>query len=155
MNRLKFFWPYLSNKNPKFNKNEDTPFHFVTYHGISDVADFMMGELHSVKDLLPENKEGTTPLHNMCRGHVEIIRSLRRKIDFELIEPTLFEDILQKAIQYGSLDCIKALLEKQTSYFQRNGVWIARNYYSDTKNENHYKIGKYLSKEFHTTFILP
>ena len=148
MNRLKFFWPYLTNKNPKFNKNEDTPFHFVAYNGISDVADFMMGELHSVKDLLPENKEGITPLHYMSRGHVEIIRSLRRKIDFELIKPTMFEDILQKAIEYGSLECLKALLEKQTSYFQRSCVWIARNYYSYTMYEGHHKIAQYLSKEF-------
>ena len=60
----------------------------------------------------------------------------------------MFEDILQKGIDFGSLDCIKALLEKQTSYFQRNGVWIARNYYSYTLNEDHYKIRQYLSKEF-------
>ena len=152
MKRLKFFWPYLLNKNPKFNENEDTPFHFVAYNGISDVADFMIGELQSVTDLLPKNKADITPLHNiMFQGHAEIIRSLRRKIDFELIEPRLFEDILRKGIQYGSLDCIKALLEKQTSYFQRNGVWIARKYYSYTKNENHYKIEQYLSKEFGLT----
>jgi hypothetical protein len=51
-------------------------------------------------------------------------------------------------IEYGDLNCIKALLEKQTSSFQRNAVGIARNYYARTKNQNHYKIGKYLSKEF-------
>ena len=133
------------------NNNEDTPFHFVTYHGDSDVADFMIEELPSVVLLLPQNKRGITPLHNMTRGHAEIIRSLRRKIDFELnplINSNLFEEVLQNAIEYGDLNCIKALLEKQTSSFQRNAVGIARNYYARTKNQNHYKIGKYLSKEF-------
>ena len=130
------------------NKNEDTPFHFVADHGFSDVADYMIEELQSVVLLLPQNKSGITPLHIMSTGHAEIIRSLRRKIDFELINPKLFEEVLQCAIGYGNLDCIMALLEKQTSYFQRNAVGIARNYYSQTKNQNHYKIAKYLSKEF-------
>ena len=133
------------------NNNNDTPFHFVTDHGFSDVADFMIEELQSVVLLLPQNKRGITPLHIMSTGHAEIIRSLRRKIDFELIEPSLFGNILQKGIDYGSLDCIKALLEKQTSYFIRNHVWITRKYYSNTKNENHYKIEQYLTKEFGLT----
>ena len=116
---------------------------------MSDVFDFMIEEKQSVEDCITKNMDGITPLHYACiNGHAEIIRSLRRKIDFELIKPTLFEDILQKGIHYGSLDCIKALLEKQTSYFQRSGVWIARNYYSYTLNEDHYKIGQCLSKEF-------
>ena len=132
------------------NNNEDTPFHFIADHGFSDVANFMIEELQSVVLLLPQNKSGITPLHIMSTGHAEIIRSLRRKIDFEheLIIPKLFEEVLQCAIGYGNLDCIMALLEKQTSYFQRNAVGIARNYYSQTKNQNHYKIAKYLSKEF-------
>ena len=67
---MKFFWPYLSNKNPKFNKNEDTPLHFVAYNGLSDVFDFMIEEKQSVKDLLHKNKEGITPLHYACiNGH--------------------------------------------------------------------------------------
>ena len=132
------------------NNNEDTPFHFITYHGVSDVADFMIEELQSIVLLLPQNKSGISPLHIMSRGHAGIIRALRRKIEFEsgLISPKLFEGVLQKAIEYGCLDCCKALLEKQTSYFQRNAVGIAKNYYSQTKNQNHYKIAKYLSKEF-------
>ena len=154
MQRLKFFWPYLSNKNPKFNKNEDTPLHFVACNGLSDVFDFMIEEKQSVEDCLYTNGSHgyITPLHYACiNGHAEIIRSLRRKIDFELIEPSLFGNILQKGIGYGSLDCIKALLEKQTSYFIRNHVWITRKYYSNTKNENHYKIEQYLTKEFGLT----
>ena len=132
------------------NNNNDTPFHFITDHGFSDVADFMIEKLQSVVLILPQNKSGITPLHIMSTGHAEIIRSLRRKIDFEgkLIIPKLFEEVLQCAIGHGNLDCIMALLEKQTSYFQRNAVGIARNYYSQTKNQNHYKIAKYLSKEF-------
>ena len=151
LKRLKFFWPYLSNKNPMIEKYENTPFHFVTFHGLSDVANFMIEEL-SVEDCLTKDGYyGYTPLHTMVRrGHAEIIRSLRRKIDFEgkLIIPKLFEEVLQCAIGHGNLDCIMALLEKQTSYFQRNADGIARNYYSQTKNQNHYKIAKYLSKEF-------
>ena len=51
---MKFFWPYLSNKNPPIVKNREgqedscaykTPFHFVAYYGLSDVADFMLEEL--------------------------------------------------------------------------------------------------------------
>ena len=102
MKRLKFFWPYLSNKNPKFNKREDTPFHFVANNGISDVAEFMIGELQSVADLLPKNKAGITPLHNiMFQGHAEIIRSLRRKIDFELIEPGCLRTFYEKVYTMG------------------------------------------------------
>ena len=46
LNRLKFFWPYLSNKNPQTVKTEErTPFHFVAYHNLIDVADFMLEKL--------------------------------------------------------------------------------------------------------------
>ena len=46
LNRLKFFWPYLSNKDPQTVKaKERTPFHFVAYHNLIDVADFMLEEL--------------------------------------------------------------------------------------------------------------
>ena len=48
LDRLKFFWPYLTNKNPKIeNQHETTPFDFVIYYGLSDVADFMRKELLS------------------------------------------------------------------------------------------------------------
>ena len=151
---MKFFWPYLTNKNPKIGKNEDTPLHFVAYHGLSDVANFMIVELQSVENVFPENNSCTTPLHNMCRGHADIIRSLRRKIDFEFINQSLFQDILKEAINYGYLDCVKALVEKQTPYFQRKAVDIAKNYYSSnvlSMNQNHYKIVQYLSEEFTLT----
>ena len=44
---MKFFWPYLSNKNPDTNRDrtDRTPFHFVASSGLSDVADFMLEEL--------------------------------------------------------------------------------------------------------------
>ena len=45
---MKFFWPYLSNKNPKVGGKENTPFHFVAGYGLSDIADFMLEELQSV-----------------------------------------------------------------------------------------------------------
>ena len=135
-------------------KYENTPFHFVTFHGLSDVANFMIEEL-SVEDCLTKDGYyGYTPLHTMVRrGHAEIIRSLGRKVDFELINPALFKEILHVAIECGYLDCIKALLEKQTSSFQRNAVDIAKNYYSKTKDQNHYKILQYLSEEFKSSDV--
>ena len=163
------------NKNPKFGKCENTPFHFIAFHGLSDVADFMIEELQVSEDclcgfrnhhgycysryyhgychysLIPNNR-GDTPLHNMTiSGHAEIIRSLRRKLDFELIDPKLFNRIILAALSYGNLDCIKALLEKQTSSFQRNAVDTVKNYYSKNDfwmNLNYYKIVLYLKKDF-------
>ena len=128
-------------------KCENTPFHFVTFHGLSDVADFMLEEL-SVEDCLTKDGEyGYTPLHTMVRrGHAEIIRSLRRKIDFELFDPNFFKEILHHAIDRGYLDCIKALLEKQNLVFQSNAIDIAKNYHS-MRNLNQYKILHYLSEE--------
>ena len=129
-------------------KYENTPFHFVTFHGLSDVANFMIEEL-SVEDCLTKDGYyGYTPLHTMVRrGHAEIIRSLRRKIDFEFFDPNFFKEILHHAIDRGYLDCIKALLEKQNLVFQSNAVDIAKNYLS-MSNRNHYKIVHYLSEEF-------
>ena len=42
---MKFFWPYLSQKNSQFGRGDQTPFHFVAHHGLSDIADFMLEEL--------------------------------------------------------------------------------------------------------------
>ena len=168
MKRLKFFWPYLSNKNPKVGKNETTPFHFVAYYGLSDIADFMLEELQSVDDCFHTNKNGKTPLHYACiKGHAEIIRSLRRTKDFEFINPKWFKESLHDAIRNGHLDCIKALLDKQTSDFKKNLAYklpylansellyhdanpvdIAKHFYFKTESQNHYKILKYLSQMF-------
>ena len=170
---MKFFWPYLSNKNQKIRYRDDkchlpgdeTPFHFVVFHGLSDVADFMIEELQSIEDCFTKNdmdtslnnkfKEYWTPVHIMFQGgHAEIIRSLGRKVDFEFINPALFKEILHVAIECGYLDCIKALIEKKTSSFQRNAVDIAKNYYSITMNQNHYKIIlQYLSEEFKSSDV--
>ena len=149
MKRLKFFWPYLSNKNPKVGNNEITPFHFVAYHGLSDVADFLIKELQSAEIcLIKDNMDSVDSIHTIFAGHAEIIQSFFQKIDFELIYPGLFQTSLDQAIQRGNLDLIRALLEKQTSSFQRNAVDIAKIYYSKTMDPNHYKIVQYLSEEF-------
>ena len=85
-------------------------------------------ELQSIEDCFTKNdmdtslnnkfKEYWTPVHIMFQGgHAEIIRSLRQKIDFEFINPKWFENSLYGAIKRGHFDCIKALLEKQTSEF--------------------------------------
>ena len=146
---MKFFWPYLSNKNPKIGNNEGTPFHFVAYHGLSDVADFMIEELQSAEIcLIKDNMDRGASIYTIFSGHTEIIQSFLQKIDFELINPGLFQQILRQAIRCGNLDFINALLEKQSSSFQRNAVDIAKNYYSKTMNPNHYKIVQYLSEEF-------
>ena len=116
---MKFFWPYLSNKNPKVGKG-DSPLHFVAYYGLTDVADFMLKEFESVEDCLPTNHRGHTPLYyGSINGHSEIIRSLRRKIDFELINLKWFKKSIYYALKKRHLDCVKALLEKQTPYFRK------------------------------------
>ena len=171
MKRLKFFWPYLSNKNPIFGKKETTPFHFVAYYGLSDIADFMLDELQSVEDCLHINTSGKTPLHYACiKGHAKIIRSLRRTKDFEFINPMWFKTSLYEAIENRHLDCVKALIDKQTSDFKKilayklpyhSGVWyrdsnpvdIAKLFYSKTKDRNHCKIVKYLSQLLEEEFF--
>ena len=89
----------------------------------------------------------------MTRGHAEIIRSLRRKLDFELIDPNLFKEIILAGVRYGNLDCIKAILEKQTSSFQKNAVDTVKNFYYSKNdlliNQNYYKFVLYLTKEGH------
>ena len=161
MKRLKFFWPYLSNKNPKVGRKENTPFHFVAGYGLSDIADFMLEELQSVEYCLHTNTSDKTPLHFACmNGQAEIIRSLQRTKDFEFINPKWFKESLYEAIENGHLDCVKALLDKQTSDFKKNlacklpylansdanPVDIAKHFYSKTKNRNHCQIVKYLSQ---------
>ena len=88
---------------------EQTPFHFVAYHGLSDIAYFMLEEPDgAVKDYLSENGRSITPLHIASRnGNPEIIRSLQRKIDFEFIKEKWLEDSLEEAVRYGHLDCVK------------------------------------------------
>ena len=168
MKRLKFFWPYLSNKNPIVGRKENTPFHFVAGYGLSDIADFMLEELQSVEYCLHTNTSDKTPLHFACmNGQAEIIRSLQRTKDFEFINPKWFKESLYDAIQNGHLDCIKALLDKQTSDFKKNLAYkmpylansellyhnsnpadVAKHFYSKTKNQNHYNILEYLSQLF-------
>ena len=173
MKRLKFFWPYLSNKNPKVGRKENTPFHFVAGYGLIDIADFMLEKLQSVEYCLHTNTTDKTPLNFACiNGHADIIRSLRRTKDFEFINPKWFKESLHDAIRNGHLDCIKALLDKQTSDFKKNLAYklpylansellyhdanpvdIAKHFYSKTKNRDHCKIVKYLSQLYEEEFF--
>ena len=117
----------------------------------------MLEELQSAEDCLHTNDSDKTPLHYASiNGHAEIIRSLRRKIDFEFINPIWFKESLYTAIKYGHLECVKALLERQTSDFRKNvsnmimyrdlnPVDIAKDFYSKTNNYYHYTIVKFLS----------
>ena len=168
--RLKFFWPYLSNKNPKMREQNVkecfTPFHFVAYYGLSDVADFMVEEIQD--NIFDRNENGESLLPNLSKnGHAEIIRSLQRKINFEFIDQYLYKTSLHKAIEFGHFNCVKALLEKQTSCFKKilceklshnyagsgtmvpnglNAVDIAKHLYFKWENQNHYEIIKYLEQ---------
>ena len=110
-------------------KYEETPFHFVAFHGLSDVADFMLEDLHSnifdlhcIEDNRPIfQRDIKTPLYYASmNGHSKIIRSLRGKIDFELINLKWFKKSIYYALKKGHLDSVKALLEKQTPYFRKN-----------------------------------
>ena len=128
----------------------------------------MLEELQSVEYCLHTNTSDKTPLHFACmNGQAEIIRSLQRTKDFEFINPKWFKESLYDAIQNGHLDCIKALLDKQTSDFKKNLAYkmpylansellyhnsnpadVAKHFYSKTKNQNHYNILEYLSQLF-------
>ena len=167
LKRLKFFWPYLSNKNPimkeHMGKEHFTPFHFVAYYGLSDVADFMVEGIQD--NILDINENAESLLHNLSKnGYAEIIRSLQRKINFESVAIKI-KTSLHKAIEYGHISCVKALLEEQTSCFKKNicemrsynyggsgtmvpnglnAVDIAKHFYFKWENQNHYEIIKYL-----------
>ena len=158
LERLKFFWPYLSNKNPKINGRIGTPFHFVANQGLINVAIFMIEEIQD--DIITMDESGVGLLNDVAKnGHAEIIRSLQGKINFEEVNPGLFERGLHKAIEYGQLECVKALLENRTSKFKQNfankhiknymnAVNTAKHYYAVCKfNENRYNIVQYLSQE--------
>ena len=115
LERLKFFWPYLSNKNPKINDRKNTPFHFVANQGLINVAIFMVEE---IQDDILQVCVWDGLLNDVSKnGHADIIRSLQRKVNFEVILPSLFNGGLLKAIEYGQLECVKALLENRTSQF--------------------------------------
>jgi hypothetical protein len=45
LERVKFFWPYLQDKNPFYKRHEYTPLHFAAYHGLVDVTQFMVSIL--------------------------------------------------------------------------------------------------------------
>jgi hypothetical protein len=119
LKRLKFFWPYLSNKNPQISGKKCTPFHFVVNQGLINVAIFMVEEIQ--ENIFDRSENGESILPNLSKnGHAEIIRSLQRKINFEFINLDLFKTSLHTAIDYGHLNVVKALLEKQTSSFIKN-----------------------------------
>ena len=158
LERLKFFWPYLSNKNPKISDRKCTPFHFVANQGLISVAIFMVEEIQD--DILTMHESGDGLLNDLSiNGHAEIIRALQRKINFEEINSGLFERGLHKAIEYGQLECVKALLENRTSQFKKNlankhiknymnAVNTAKHYYAICRfNENRFNIVQYLSQE--------
>ena len=96
-------------KNPTIGKNQDTPFHFVTYHGLSDVVDFMLEKLP--EHCNSQNASGFSPMNYAVEGgHPEIIRSIKRKITLNSQE--IIEN-LHAAVRNGDFNCVQALLEDQ------------------------------------------
>ena len=90
-------------------KYQDTPFHFVAYHGLSDVADFMLEKLQDHCN--SKNVNDKTPMNYAVKcGHPEIIRSMRQKIGLNSDEIVVY---LHAALKNGDFKCVKALLEDQ------------------------------------------
>ena len=64
LERLEFFWPYLTDKNPRYGIYNKTPLHFLATHGLTDVVEFMIDHL---EDPNPADSFSITPLHNASR----------------------------------------------------------------------------------------
>jgi hypothetical protein len=64
LERLEFFWPYLTDKNPRYGIYNKTPLHFLATHGLTDVVEFMLDHL---EDPNPADSFSITPLHNASR----------------------------------------------------------------------------------------
>jgi predicted Holliday junction resolvase-like endonuclease len=109
LQRLKFFWPYLLEKNPKVGQYQVTPFHFVAFHGLSDVADFMLEKLQ--EHCNSRNVNDKSPMNYAIKcGNPEIIRSIQQKITLNSQE---IVENLHVAVRNGDFNCVKALLEDQ------------------------------------------
>ena len=105
---LKFFWPYLLEKNSTVGRHH-TPFHFVTYHGLSDVAEFMLEKLQ--EHCNSRNVNGFSSMSYAVEGgHPEIVRSIKRKMT---INSHVILENLHTAVRNGDFKCVKALLEDQ------------------------------------------
>jgi len=117
LERVKFFWPYLQDKNPFYKRHEYTPLHFAAYHGLVDVTQFMVD---NIEDFFPSlhgigNKK-FTPLHYACRnGQIEIVKMLGPRANFQTVNSNspIHESPLHLAVENGHLDCVKALLENK------------------------------------------
>ena len=109
LHRLKFFWPYLLEKNPIIGEDQDTPFHFVAYHGLSDVNEFMLEKLP--EHCNSRNTNNFSPMNYAVEcGHPEIVRSIKQKITINSHEMV---QNLHAAVRNGDFNCAKALLEDQ------------------------------------------
>ena len=109
LHRLKFFWPYLLEKNPIIGEDQDTPFHFVAYHGLSDVNEFMLEKLPEHCNSRNTNNFSPMTYAVEC-GHPEIVRSIKQKITINSHEMV---QNLHAAVRNGDFNCAKALLEDQ------------------------------------------
>ena len=75
LQRLKFFWPYLTEKNPLLPKLGITPLHYVVLNGKADIANFM---IENLEDCNPASRSSDTPLHLAYKnGCFEIVNDPR------------------------------------------------------------------------------
>ena len=120
-------------------KYQDTPFHFVAYHGLSDVADFMLEKLQDHCNSKNINDKSPMTYAVKC-GHPEIIRSMRQKLGLNNDEIVAN---LHAALKNGNFKCVKALLEDQDLesrkeiarivYFCETALQAATSYYKKTQ----------------------
>ena len=96
LNRLEFFWPYLSLKNPILTDYNQTALHFVVGQGYADVVKFMV-----------ENIEDHNP------QWVSMGQVWGPGYDTKTTP-------LQMAASMGNLDCVKVLVGKSSLSDPRN-----------------------------------
>ena len=81
----------------------------MTYHGLSDVAEFMLEKIP--EHCNSRNASGFSPMNYAVKcGHPEIVRSIKRKITLSSRE---IVKNLHEAMPNGEFKCVKALLEDQ------------------------------------------
>ena len=111
----------------------------MAYHGLSDVADFMLEKLQDHCN--SKNVNDKTPMNYAVKcGHPEIIRSIRQKLGPNSDDIVVY---LHAALKNGDFKCVKALLEDQDLesrkeiarivYFCETALQAATSYYKKTR----------------------
>ena len=78
LKRLKFFWPYLDEKNPILTRSGLTPLHLLALNGKEDITKFMVENLVNCN---PKSRNHDTPLYFARKyGHFKIEKMILHKI---------------------------------------------------------------------------